>query len=122
MSYYPKPGDVTTTEAADNKSLDGAASTSVVAVDATLAVGNNDQTSLMTSITRLSAVYGGCDRSGGETESWPTLTGATNPAYGFSVRTEVLATGTDLRAIIGSSFTGAGNVLTNGVFVVEYTL
>ena len=119
MGYFPKPGSVTTTEALDKKSLDGVETYSVAVADATLAVGNNDQPSLITSITRLGHIYGGADRSGGETLAVPTFAGA--PTYGFNVRTEILATDTDLRVIIGSSWTGAGNVLSNGVYVVEYT-
>tara|TARA_R110002095_G_C4251957_1_gene240446 strand:+ start:41268 stop:41633 length:366 start_codon:yes stop_codon:yes gene_type:complete len=121
MSYFPQPTlDITTSEAVTGMSFGGDPVTATCVVDATLAVGTNDHTSEITSITKLAAIYGGCDRDGGETYAFPVLAGS--PTTAENVRNQILATGTDLRIAVGSAWTGAGNLLTNGVVVLEYTL
>lgn len=119
MSYFPYPREITSTEARSNQSVDGVGTNIVLVNDAVVPTGNSDFTSIIGSITRVAAVYGGFERDTGNFYSLPDIAGTAS--YNFSMLAQVLATGTDLRVVIGSSWTGAGNTLSDGIYILEFT-
>jgi len=119
VTYIRRPAAAVTTDGLIAKTLNGTQLRGLVINDGTLATGNNDQSSIIPSITRVAAFVGGADRSNGEFEMTPQADGVSG-VYTWGVRSISLSADTGYRIEIGSSWTGAGNVLSNGVFVLEY--
>lgn len=119
MSYLRRPLDYITTDGLIAKSLDSTQLRGSVVKDATLSVGSNDQAGVFASLSRLSTIFGGAARSNGEFEMMPQTDGVNGVTWAFN-GSPTITGDTDMRITVGSSWTGAGNVLSDGVFLVEY--
>lgn len=117
MSYLPRQLDITTTDGPLQKSLDGTQIYGLVLLDATVSTGNNDLTA-GASLSRITNIYGGVNRSNGDFNPVPQIDGALSVTWAIAFIS--LVSDTDLRVIIGSAWTGTNNVLSNGVYVMEY--
>ena len=120
MTYRPRT-NYTETEHNTGRTVDGAAVYAAAFSDTgSMATGNTRSGSITSAVTRSVGMKGGCTRDGGDLLPLPGHGSVNGVNFAWIAVVDFVSSLYRIRSSVGSSFTGAGNTLTDGVIIAYY--
>lgn len=120
MSYRPRQS-YSETEINTGKTVDGAAVYAAAFTDAgSMSTGNTRSGSITSAVTRAISARGGCTRDTGDLLPLPGHGNVNGTTFTWVAVIDFVSSLYRIRSAVGSGFTGAGNLLTDGVVIFFY--